>query len=120
VDPTVEAIETTTQTLFDYPAVTQHEESGKEVLATWATVAAGKTTQLTFSYNHPMFLPPADGVQYQFVFEKEAGTSRNYSIEIDAPLGYEFVENGLPSFTYQSNDLPGRLTVDLTLAKIAE
>jgi Protein of unknown function (DUF4012) len=122
-DPTVVALEASTTPLFGYPAITEHNESGKEVFATWSTVKAGATTQMTFDYTHDLFLPPATGVQYQFVFEKEAGTSRHYQIEIDAPLGYVFAENGLASFDYDSakdGALPGTMVVNLTLAPLAE
>jgi hypothetical protein len=117
-DPLVAAIESSTQVFFGYPAVTEHEEDGKEVFATWSMVSAGASTELSFDYTHHAFVPPAPGVAYQFVFEKQAGTNRSYSFEVDAPLGYQFVETGLPSWTYQADDLPGRMTVNLTLEKI--
>jgi hypothetical protein len=66
-----------------------------------------------------MFVPPADGTQYQFVFEKQAGAPRLYVIEIDAPRGYGFVENGgLATYDYTTDNLPGRLAVNLTLQKL--
>jgi hypothetical protein len=117
-DPLVAAIESSTQAFFGYPAVTEHEEDGKEVFATWSTVSAGTSAELVFDYTHRAFVPPAPGVAYQFVFEKQAGTNRSYSFEVDAPLGYQFAETGLPSWTYQADDLPGRMIVDLTLEKI--
>ena len=114
-DPLVLGVESSTQTLFSYPAVTEHEEDGKQVFATWSRVSAGASTELTFEYTHRAFAPPAAGVAYEYVFEKQAGTDRNYSLEIDAPLGYQFAETSLPTWTYQSNDLPGRMIVNLTL-----
>jgi hypothetical protein len=117
-DPTIAAIASTTQPFLLYPAVTSHEEDGKEVFATWAITHAGKTTSLEFDYTHRAFVPPADGVQYQFVFEKQAGTARSYNFEIDAPLGYVFAENVLATYDYVSSDPPGRLMIDLTLQKI--
>jgi hypothetical protein len=117
-DPLAAEIASSTQTLFGYPAVAEHGESGKEVFATWSKVSAGASTELSFDYTHRAFAAPAPGVGYQFVFEKQAGTDRSYSFEVDAPLGYQFAETGLPSWTYQSNNLPGRMTVDLTLEKI--
>lgn len=88
------------------------------VFATWSVVKAGSSVKLSLDYTHHVFTPPAPGVVYQFVFEKQAGTNRSYSFEVDAPLGYQFVETGLPSWTYQADDLPGRVVVDLTLEKI--
>ncbi len=117
-DPLVVSIESSVQAFFAYPAVTAHEESGKEVFATWAKVSKGQSTTVSFSYTHRLFIVPAPGVQYQFVFEKQAGTNRDYSFEVDAPLGYVFAENGIASWTLQTDDPPGRIIVDLTLEKL--
>jgi hypothetical protein len=117
-DPLIATIASTTEPLFIYPAVNTHEEEGKEVFATWARVAKGQSIQLSFNYTHRAFIPPAPGVVYQFVFEKQAGTSRSYDFEIDAPLGYVFAENGLASYEYISSNSPGRLVINLTLEKI--
>jgi len=117
-DPLVSSVESTEQTLFAYPGVAWHEESGARVFTTWSTVKAGASTQFSLDYTHRLFLPPAAGVQYQFVFEKQAGTKRHYSYEIDAPLGYVFAENGIASYAYESDDPPGRLVVNLTLQSL--
>jgi hypothetical protein len=120
-DSLVTAIEGTEQTIFGYPALAWHEDSGKEVFTTWLVTKAGATTKFSLDYTHRLFLTPTAGVQYQFVFEKQAGTVRHYSFEVDAPLGYVFVENGgLASYTYTSDDPPGRMVVNLTLQKLAQ
>lgn len=119
-DPTVVGIESTLQPVFGYPAVSTHEESGKEVFSTWARVAAGKSTELSFNYIRHLFTLPVDGEQYEFIFEKQAGTTGSYTFEINAPLGFVFAENGLATYDYTSNDPPGRLELDLTLQKIAD
>lgn len=116
-DPMVFAVESTQQNIFGYP-VSSHEESGKKVFATWSRVAAGDTATISFDYSHRLSLAPADGTVYQFIFEKQAGTARHYKFEIMAPVGFQFAENGLPSYNYESDDPPGRLTIDLTLKKI--
>jgi hypothetical protein len=120
IDPTVLAIESSTQTLFTYPTVASHEEDGKTVFATWSTLKSGALATLSFDYTHQMFLPPAAGVQYEFIFEKQAGTTQSYAIEIDAPLGYAFAENGLSSYTLQSDEMPGRAIINLTLMNLPQ
>jgi hypothetical protein len=117
-DPLIATITSTTQSLFIYPNVTTHEEDSKEVFAVWSRVAKGATTQLAFDYTHRAFIPPAPGVVYQFIFDKQPGSMRTYDFEIDAPLGYVFAENGLASYEYTSSNPPGRLIVNLTLEKI--
>ncbi len=117
-DPVVALIQSSTQQIFGYPAVTTHEESGKEVFATWTRAPAHASTTIEFDYTHRAFVPPADGVAYQFVFEKQPGTNRSYDFEIDAPLGYAFKETNLATYEYTSHDPPGRLIINLTLEKI--
>jgi hypothetical protein len=117
-DPVVFAIASSTEQSFGYPGVTTHEESGREVFAAWSRTYAGKSSEISFDYSHGLSTPPAPGVQYRFVFERQSGAAGEYNIEIDAPLGYEFAENGLASFTYDSTSTPGRLEFDLTLQKM--
>jgi hypothetical protein len=117
-DPNVLAIASTTQQDFSYPKVATHEESGKQVFAAWDRTYAGQSSTISFNYAHNLFAVPAAGVQYQFVFERPSGATGDYNIEVDAPLGYAFVENGLASFTYTSTSTPGRLMFTLTLQKI--
>jgi hypothetical protein len=117
-DPFVSAIATTTEQNFSYPKVTTQEESSKQVFAIWDRTYAGSSSTLTFNYTHELYTTPADGVQYQFVFERPSGAAGSYNIEVDAPLGYVFAENGLATFTYNSTSTPGRLIINLTLQKI--
>ena len=98
--------------------VSYHAESGKEVFSTWASVAAGKSTQVSFDYTHRLIAPPAEGERYQFIFEKQPGAEGHYQFEINAPLGFKFAENNLSSYDYESDDVPGRLIINLTLTKI--
>jgi hypothetical protein len=117
-DPNVLAIASTTQQNFSYPKVATHAESGKQVFSVWSRTYAGSSSTLSFNYSHSLFAIPAAGVQYQFVFERPSGATGDYHIEVDAPLGYAFAENGLASFTYNSTSTPGRLMFTLTLQKI--
>jgi hypothetical protein len=117
-DPFLFAIASSTRQSFGYPNVSTHEESGKEVFAVWSRTYAGKSTEVSLDYSHDLFTVPAPGVQYQFVFERQSGATGDTKIEIDAPLGYEFAENSLASFTYESTSTPGRLIFDLTLQKL--
>jgi hypothetical protein len=117
-DPFLLAIASTTQPNFNYPKITTHTESGKEVFAVWSRTYAGASTSLSVNYSHDLFSTPAAGVQYQFIFERPSGATGDYHIEVDAPLGYVFAENQLASFTYESTSTPGRLIFTLTLQKI--
>jgi len=117
-DSLVEKIESSAEEIFSYPAVQSLSYAGKKVFATWSKIKAGEKTQIVFDYTKRLFLPPSEGQTYQFVFEKQAGTQRNYKFEISAPVGFRFRENNLPVYEYESDDPPGRLIVDLTLERI--
>jgi hypothetical protein len=117
-DPFLSAIASTTQQNFSYPKVATHEESGKQAFAVWSRTYAGQSSTLSLNYSHDLFTTPAAGVQYQFIFERPSGATGDYHIEVDAPLGYVFAENGIASFTYESTSTPGRLMFALTLQKI--
>jgi len=117
-DPLILAIASTTQENFSYPKITTHEESGKEVFGVWSRTYAGSLSTVSLNYSHELFSQPAPGMGYQFIFERQSGAAGKYNIEVDAPLGYAFAENGLATFTYESTSTPGRLIIDLTLQKI--
>jgi hypothetical protein len=117
-DPLIGAIETSTLQLFAFPAVSTQQQFGKNVFAVWSRVPAGSSTEISLDYSHHLFTVPADGTQYQFVFEKQAGATGSYQFEIDAPVGYIFAEDNLPSYLYTSSDPPARLVVTLTLESL--
>ncbi|RJQ29669.1 DUF4012 domain-containing protein [Candidatus Parcubacteria bacterium] len=116
-DSLLQQIESTEEQFFSYPLARGYTESGKNVFATWVRVDAGKTATTTFDYSHRLFLPPRNSLAYQFVFEKQAGTSREYQFIVSAPVGYRFRENQLPIYEYRSSDPPGRLVLTLTLER---
>lgn len=117
-NPLVLEIESSTEKVFSYPAVSSHKELGKKVFSAWSKLKPGEKGQVVFSYTHRLFLPPAESQVYSFVFEKQAGTRRNYTLNISAPPGFIFEENNLPVFEYASDDPPGRLVINLTLKKL--
>ncbi len=131
-DDYVAALESSTEKVFNYPAVSVHPESGKKVFATWSKIAVGEKVRIVFDYKSRLYLAPADGTKYQFVFDKQAGTSRHYSFTISAPVGFIFRETNSPAYTYEASDpapvggftssttngVPGRLILNLTLKKI--
>jgi hypothetical protein len=126
-DPLFLALDSNTKQSFAYPAVSVRAgtsaggsggDIGKEIFSVWSRTYKGSSTQVTFDYTHQLFSLPADGVQYQFVFERQSGAVAHYQFEIDAPLGYVFAENGLASYVYDETTMPGRLAITLTLQKI--
>lgn len=115
-DPLVVEIESSEQNFLGYPELSSFEAFGKKIFASWTRVAPGKTSEITFHYTHRT-KPIVPGGAYQFVFEKQMGTTSSYHFEIGAPVGYVWQENNLPIFEYHSSNPPGRLILNLTLKR---
>ena len=106
-DPLVAAIESSTQTLFSYPAVATHEEDGKRGFRDWSKVSAGASTELSFNYAHHAFAPPAPGVVYQFIFEKQAGTNRITLLRLTRRSAINSLKRGCPRGPTKRTISPG-------------
>lgn len=117
IDPAVAEIESKMKKDFNFPLVDVFRESGKNVFAAWVKTDSGKTSKITFDYKVRLFAPPADGQNYQFVFEKQAGSSGEYQFELYAPVGFRWRENKLPVFEYETDQPAGRIIFNLTLEK---
>lgn len=118
IDPLVAEIESSLKEDFNYPFADTFSESGKNVFASWVRTVAGDTSTIKLDYSVRLFAPPADGVQYQFVFERQPAAKGTYKIELYAPAGFRWKENRLPVFEYATDDPDGRTVFNLTLEKI--
>ncbi len=114
-DPSLDAIEQSTVALPGFPQVVVHPESGKSVFATFLKTPLGGELSVSAEYTHTMRMLPAEGIQYVFVFEKQAGTTRDYTFRISAPPHFLFKETQSPTWILRTGDPPGRLVVSLTL-----
>lgn len=117
-DPLISAIEESREIHADFETIESFLESGKKVFATWVKTDAGKTSEIVLNYSRRLPFLPGEGVGYEFVFERQSGAEGEYSLEINAPVGFRFRENGLPLYEYRSSDPPGRLILNLTLESI--
>lgn len=116
-DQLVQDIESSRTEFVGIPLATGYTQFGKNVFAAWSRVLAGKSQTISFEYSRKLPLAPADGVPYQFVFERQSGVQGEYRFLVSAPVGFRFKENNLPVYEYVSGDPPARLVVDLTLVK---
>lgn len=106
------------------PDVKKNESSnkifGKKVFGYWFSIPAGQTKELEVRYwIPPPTATPATGQIYQFIYEKQSGVSTKLNLKVNAPFGYYWLESGVPVFVknYESQDIPGRLILNLTLQK---
>jgi hypothetical protein len=117
-DPLVSEMEKSREVHPEFPAVESLSEGGKKVFGIWTKTDLGKTSEIVLDYSRRLPFAPADGLEYQFVFERQSGATGEYFFQINAPVGFRFRENNLPVFEYASSDPPGRLTLTLTLERI--
>jgi len=118
VDPLVHTIESTENEYLNFPSVKSYLAFGKNVFAMWSRTPLGAVKTITLDYSRRLPLPPAHGLTYQFIFEKQRGARAEYKFVFHAPLGFKWKENRLPLYEYTSDDPPGRLILELTLEKI--
>lgn len=119
-DALISAIEGSAKLLKTLPNFTVFQESGKTAFATWVKTQPGKTSTITLDYNHRLFLAPAEGVVYQFVFDKQPGINGSYDFSFTAPVGFIWAESNSPVYEYKDTEILGRLNLSLTLKKAAE
>ena len=117
VDPLVNAIDSTIKKNFSYPMVDEFKESGKKVFGFWMKTGLGQTSKVIMDYSVHLFSPLSDGQKYQFVFEKQPGSSGSFHFEIYAPVGFFWQEENSPLFEYDSSDPDGRMQFILTMKK---
>jgi len=119
-DPLLAEIELGTEESAAFPQVATHIESGKRVFATRVVTSLGGQAQVVLDYAHRLFVNPGAGTQYRFIFERQAGSAREYRFTVSAPVGFRFRETGLPVWNSVTSDPPGRLVVDLTLERVQD
>lgn len=115
-DPDLEVVESTEQQLKEFNA-TSYEEDGKTVFGTWFNIAAGKTKELEETYQSTRRVDLNAGAKFQFVLDKQSGVDSSFDYIVEAPQGYEWRESGDFIYHYKTDNIPSRLTIDLTLQK---
>lgn len=117
VNPEIAAIEKSDVFLSEYKTWT-HQESGKNVFATWLMLPAGKSKVLNLRYQtkgDPAIFGPDRA--YAFIFERQAGVKNSLDVTVNAPFRYYWAESGNSAFSYHSDDPDKRVVFTLTLKK---
>ncbi|MBI4095045.1 MAG: DUF4012 domain-containing protein [Candidatus Liptonbacteria bacterium] len=117
-DPDVARIESTAREYLNYPTILGSEEYGKHAFGVWSRVPRGESDTITLDYEHRLFAPVEDGAPYEFIFQKQSGSSASYHFAINAPIGYVWKENKLPVFEYSSSDPAGTVRIPLTFSRL--
>jgi hypothetical protein len=120
IDPLLAELELGTEEISAFPQVSTRVESGKRVFAARVRVPAGEARRVVLDYTHRLYTLPRNGTRYRFLFERQAGSAREYQFTVSAPVGFRFRETNLPVWNMATGDPPGRFAVDLTLESISE
>ncbi|MDO8504284.1 MAG: DUF4012 domain-containing protein, partial [Candidatus Liptonbacteria bacterium] len=116
-DPKILKLEAGESKVKGYPWLTEQKDAGKSIFAFWTKTPPGGTSKVVLDYTRRLFVAPADGISYQFVFDKQPGVNGEYSFSFSAPAGFTWKENGSTVYEYKGSDLPGQLILELTLNK---
>jgi hypothetical protein len=117
-DPDVAAIEGTLASLSD-GKLQDFKESGRNVFATWQKISAGSMKETVIEYSRNLPYTPQDGMGYDVVFEKQAGSRMSFHLRLTAPVGFTWDDHGVlnPVYDYVSEAPPGRFVIHLMLRK---
>ena len=115
-DNDLAAIEGTTKFIEDL-LLDEFFQFGKKTFATWFDIKAGERKELSIRYNVPKAVMVEDGGRYELVFDKQAGVDSELELAIRAPAGYKWEESDSVVFKYESDNLPTRVIISLTLRK---
>jgi hypothetical protein len=116
-DPDVSAIEKSRRFLEDFSAE-EFRGFDRTIFAGWFSVPAGQTKKLELTYENPRQLVLRDGLNYQFIFEKQSGVKGGFQIAVSAPPGYKWRESDSAIFRYETQTPKRREIISLTLKNL--
>ncbi len=116
-DPDVTAIERSTEPLASLN-LERTLAFDKTVFAGWLNTKPGTTRTLELQYTNPQKLRGQEATSYRLVLEKQSGVESAFTFTIDAPPEYKWAETNSPVFIYETDAIPGRLVLNLTLIPI--
>jgi len=114
VDSDLFAIESTKKVINNLNA-SIYKEAGKNVFATWFSIAAGEDKKLSLVYENATKVVAASGHKYEFVLDKQSGSESDFKYTVKAPTGFIWKESNSQTFSYETAALPARVSIELTL-----
>ena len=95
----------------------QGGDINKNIIGAWFNTSAGKTKTLEVSFRQNEKITIADETKFVFVLDKQSGVGGSFEYKITAPPGYIWKESGKASFSYGTQQISSRETIQLTLKK---
>jgi len=93
----------------------QGGNDNKNILGTWFNIPAGKTKTLELSFKQSEKIAIADETKFVFILDKQSGVEGSFEYKITAPPGYIWKESGKAIFSYGTQQISSRETIQLTL-----
>ncbi len=113
VDSDVAVIEgTRTVDAVDYAE--SYQAFGRGVFGFWLSPQPRVTRTATLTYDSSR-IKISDGTRYEFAVERQPGEDASLNYSVEAPPGWHWRESGKPVFYYNTDHLPGRTVINLTL-----
>ncbi|MEX2054412.1 MAG: DUF4012 domain-containing protein [Candidatus Colwellbacteria bacterium] len=91
-------------------------EAHKRVFASWFNLDPGERRSLQMRWRASR-ISLRDSQRFTFVVDKQSGSEMDFDYALVAPEGYYWLESGRDIFRYNSNSLPARVVIELTLKK---
>ena len=95
----------------------QEKDENKNILGVWFNTPAGKTEKLETSFKQSEKIIIGDEIKFVFIFDKQSGVGGSFEYKIVAPPGYIWKECDRPIFSYGTQQISSRETIQLTLKK---
>lgn len=114
-DPDIKAIEDTRQGI-GLDGIDRYKEAGRSMFGFWLSTSPHSASAVSLSYDSGR-IGIYGGASYKFVFERQSGEQSALSYSIQAPDGWRWRGVNGQTFYYNSDRLPGRTVIDLTLEK---
>ncbi|MHB9019661.1 MAG: DUF4012 domain-containing protein [Minisyncoccota bacterium] len=92
-------------------------DTNKNILGTWFVTSAGKTSTLELGFKQNEKIVIDDEVKFIFILDKQSGVGGSFEYKITAPPGYVWKESGKATFSYGTQQILSRETIQLTLKK---
>lgn len=97
----------------------QGGDINKNILGAWFNTLAGKTSTLEMNFKQNEKIIVDDEARFTFVLDKQSGVGGSFEYKMTAPPGYIWKESGISIFSYGTQQISSRETIQLTLKRMS-
>lgn len=97
----------------------QGGDTNKNILGAWFNTSAGKTSTLEINSKQNEKIIIEDEAKFTFILDKQSGVGGSFEYKITAPPGYIWKESGRSIFSYGTQQISSRESIQLTLKRMS-